>query len=72
LIKALAKGKDGGAIVILGLSRRNTELLLADKPIRVDLTEFGFPGACVWLIAGETEATLLAQLRERMGDAEIG
>ena len=71
MIKAFALLKDGTKVIILGLSRRNTELLLADKPIRVDLDEFGFPGACVWLLAGETEAALLAELTDRLGDAEI-
>lgn len=59
MIKAFSKMADGRLLVMLGLSRQNTELLLDDKPIVIDLQALGYAGAPrIVLCAGETEADL--------------
>lgn len=58
MIKAVA-----GPTVFLGLSRRNTELLLEGKPIRVRLSELGMPtDVIVVVLAGETEQDIVKTL----------
>jgi hypothetical protein len=67
MLKALAKGSDGRPIMILGLSRRNTELLLEGKPIMVDTSNFGIPGGpCIVLLGGETEQAIQAEMAKHM------
>jgi hypothetical protein len=51
-----------GKLIFLGLTRRNTELLLLDRPIRIDLEEFGVRGQLI-LMGGETEDSIREQLR---------
>ena len=63
MIKALAHDDQGRPVIILGLSRKNTEELLKDRPIPVDLTMFGIEGGGrILIIAGETEEAMAAQL----------
>jgi hypothetical protein len=64
MIKALGTAKDGRRVVLLGLSRLNTERLLDGKPIRVDLqAQLGVAGGDIILIcAGETESDIAAEL----------
>lgn len=58
----LAGGRDDGKpILFIGLSRRNTELLLEGKPITFDATGFGLPGQ-VMLVGGETEEAILVEV----------
>jgi hypothetical protein len=59
MIKALL----GTEVAILGLSRRNVDLLLSGKPIMVNLAELGLRHQQVILIAGETEESILEDLR---------
>ena len=62
MIKALAtRGKR--KIVMLGLSRRNCELLLAGKPIHIHLSELGVTGPEVVLCAGETEEAIVEEFQ---------
>jgi len=73
MIKAVALYEDGRKLVILGLSRINTEKLLTDKPIMIDLeADLHLPGAPRLIImGGETEADILTQLNEKgLIDAE--
>lgn len=63
MIKATGRTADGDTVLILGLSRRNTERLLNDEPIRVNGLDVGLPGLQVVLIGGETEQTLTAELQ---------
>ena len=67
MIKAIGQGASGQRLLILGLSRKNTELLLAGRPISVDLRSLMGLEATVLLIAGETEEDLVRQLREAAG-----
>ena len=53
----------GGKIVLFGLSRANTERLLADMPIRFAGEEVGLPGLVFVIIGGETEKAMRAQLQ---------
>lgn len=66
MIKALAKGKDG-PVIIIGLSRKNTEQLLKYKPIAVNLSELS--KGCdddlhgmLMIMGGETEETMQTEL----------
>ena len=67
MIKAVAKLPDGREVLVIGLSRRNTELLLDGKPISFNLADLGVDGPNVVLIGGETEALLVEQLTVIMG-----
>ncbi len=67
MIQAAAVHKDGRPIAIVGLSRRNTELLLEGKPIEIDLAKFGLAGVLI-LLGGETEAAIQAELATHMGN----
>ncbi len=61
MIKAIGE-KDGQPAIILGLSRRNCELLLEGKPIVVDVGKMGGPRCRVILMAAETEQHLIDDL----------
>lgn len=67
MIKAAARGKDGKPLLILGLSRRNTELLLEGRPISIELKRMTGIAGTLLLIAAENEAVLAAQLAPFMG-----
>ncbi len=55
MIKA-AGSLEGRPLLVLGLSRRNCELLLEGRPIKVDLEEVGRPEqGVVLIVGGETE-----------------
>ena len=65
MIKAAGTSRqDGRPVVILGLSRSNTEKLLLGQPISVDTeTEFGIEGGPVIMImGGETEEAMKREL----------
>jgi hypothetical protein len=67
MIKALATGKDGRPILILGLSRGNMERLLDGKPIQVDPADLKIPGGPVVIIlGGETEEAIQAELAKHV------
>lgn len=67
MLKALARGSDGRPMMILGLSRRNTELLLEGKPILVDTSNYGIPGGPhIVLLGGETEETIQAEMAQHL------
>lgn len=64
MIKARGE-KDGRPVLLLGLSRANVERLQADQPIVIsadELEAMGLPAVEVVILAGETEATIAAQL----------
>jgi|GEM_PF-2063056 len=67
MIKASAKGGDGKPLLILGLSRKNTEMLLAGRPISVELKAFTGLVGTVLLMAGETEQDIMRELSPLMG-----
>lgn len=64
MIKAIGT-KGNHTVVVLGLSRRNCELLLEGKPIHVDVEKL-VPGlrVSVLLIAGETELAITKGLAD--------
>lgn len=59
MIKARA-----GQLVILGLSRRNVELLQEGKPIAFDGAEVGLGGTRVLIMFGETEDEIARELAQ--------
>lgn len=65
MIKAVASGKNGKPVVILGLSRENTVRLLSNMPIPVKLRELSpdLPDIEIVLLGGETEADIAEDLR---------
>jgi ABC-type Fe3+-citrate transport system substrate-binding protein len=66
MIKAAATfGKK--KVLILGLSRENTERLHNGEPIKVDLEALGLVGPDVILFAGETEEEMKAELENQFG-----
>jgi hypothetical protein len=72
MIKAVGSGgPTNKPLVFLGLSRRNTELLLAGKPIVVRLRDLhaDLPELDVVLLGGETEDDIAEDLRAMGGRA---
>lgn len=51
-----------GDVVILGLSRENINRLMDDQPIRFDGDVLGFPGETFYIVFGETEQAIAADL----------
>jgi hypothetical protein len=64
VIKATGGSKDGTPMLILGLSRTNTDRLLAGQPIhvRADQTDPRLPALHIVLMGGETEQAIAAEL----------
>lgn len=74
MIKASGATGGGRKLMVLGLSRANTERLLDNQPIRFDGKEFGFDGD-VLILGGETEADIVQDLRvlgPLRGDMDFG
>lgn len=74
MIKARGE-KDGRPVLLLGLSRANVERLQADQPIVIsadELEAMGLPAVQVVILAGETEATIAAQLGAMPLQPEVG
>ena len=64
MIKAVATGKDGRPLIIIGLSDRNIELLQRGRPILIDGRELGLGLDCqIALMTGKDEAEIVLQLR---------
>jgi len=66
LVCSTLAGHDGTTVLLLGLSRANLERLEAGDPIRVTRATHGLPvpeTLTVLIIAGETEASMEADLR---------
>ena len=68
MIKALLKTMDSagneGDILLLGLSKRNIELLTDDKHIMFSLEQFGFPGVDLCIVYGETENEIMESIKK--------
>ena len=65
MIKAAGEN-NGVPVLILGLSARNRELLLSDRPIRIapgEMVEMGLPEMELVVIGGATEEEILDQFR---------
>lgn len=67
MLKAVATSKDGRKLLVLGLSRRNMELLMENKPIVVDTARYGIEGgAHIVLLGGETEESIQAEMAKHL------
>lgn len=56
--------RDGKTIIGLGLSKRNLELLLQDRPIIVKLSDLGLPWRGeIFIMADETEEVMFEKLK---------
>ena len=71
MIKACMIRGDGRVMLLLGLSKRNTELLLEGRPILVDTREMArepgmgyLPDLQIALVGGETEGDILQELKQ--------
>ena len=53
-----------GDDLIFGLSARNLELLVAGKPISIDLTELGLAKGRIMIFYGRTEEDMKRELQE--------
>ena len=74
MIKAIAKTPDGEAIVVLGLSRKNCDLLLQGRPIVVRSSDINPERRRVkeiLLMAGETEEAIKVELEEFISEKTI-
>lgn len=64
MIRACGQNSDDGRqFLIIGLSRRNCELLLKGAPIPFDASAWGVD-AHIFIMAGETEETITEDLRK--------
>lgn len=72
MVKATLRLSDGRSILVLGLSRENTDRLHQGLPIPVEAAQVDprLPELTVVLIAGETEEAILAEIREHWGEGE--
>lgn len=62
MIKATGRIGDGDALLLLGLSRRNVERLLAGQPMKIYGQDVGMPGLVVVIVGGDTEESIQAEL----------
>lgn len=65
MIKGRLDKSDGTKVLLLGLTKINLARLQDDQPIVItarDMEQLGLPGIEIALIAGDTEASLSAQL----------
>jgi hypothetical protein len=53
-----------GDRLVFGLSAKNIEMLMAGKPISIDLTELGYDKGHVLIYYGRTEADMKQQLED--------
>lgn len=72
MIKATGGTKDGTPLLVLGLSRENTKRLHEGKPIlvRADEIDPRLPRIAVWLVAGETEDEIAAELGQLVSEVD--
>ena len=64
MIKLVVTKKEGGKILLFGLSKENIERLKQEQPIHFFLSEMGNYGKDeVMIIYGETEQSITAELK---------
>ncbi len=64
MIRARSKG-DHIDVVMLGLSRRNVDVLVAGRPITFDGQDVGMPGVTFMVFFGENERGMLDEFVQR-------
>lgn len=68
MLKASAPTKDGGTLVILGLSHENVRRMREqDNPVLVDLDDLNVPGVKVMIFVGETEESMTREMMSLIG-----
>lgn len=63
MIRAASKTKDGGTLVFLGVTPGSLRRLRDGQPILVDCEPLGLPGVKVTIVFGQTERSIVAELR---------
>lgn len=63
MIKAVATGADGRTMILLGLSKMNVQKLKEQKPIMLQLEEFGIR-ASLLILYGETDAAIVEEIKK--------
>jgi hypothetical protein len=67
MLKGIAEEKDGRKVVLIGLSRKNLEILMAemlDTHIRVSGKEMGIP-MDILIFSGETEEVMSLMMTQK-------
>jgi hypothetical protein len=67
MLKGIAEEKDGRKVVLIGLSRKNLEILMAemlDTHIRVSGKEMGIP-MDILIFSGETEEVMALMMTQK-------
>ena len=76
MIKATGRNTTDDPVLMLGLSRNNTQALLDGRPIRItaaELVTMGLPGTMdVVIVAGETEGSIARTLGLTLPEPEPG
>lgn len=63
MIKLSAHLQNGRRLILIGLSRGNTDRLHDGKPIHMEGEQFGLCGWTIGIFAGETEQDMLDALK---------
>lgn len=75
MVKAIARGKDGRQVLVLGISAGNVDRLKQGQPIYFDMGQLHTPDSAighVTIFYGESELTLRTTLANLIGpDTEI-
>jgi hypothetical protein len=64
MIKASGRHPDGKPIALIGLSGENITRLMANEPIRFNLSQIGLADIHVMIVAGPTETDILHTLAD--------
>lgn len=64
MFRAANETKDGGHLLLLGLTPANIRRMRAGEPILVDCADLGLPGVRVSIMFGQTERAIVAELRD--------
>lgn len=62
MIKATAKAADGTTLLILGLEKKNLEMLRQGRPMLIDGTKLGIP-AHVYILYGDKPMDIVRELK---------
>lgn len=65
MIKFIANGKNGGQVIGFGLSEENVKRMKSGDPVYLHLDELGIEGIDVTIFYGQTEKTIVDDLRKQ-------